>query len=158
MPHDEKPKKKRSHIVRNLAVLGFILLIVWFAVFIITTPAATDFQIRYGIACGHDNGMDFISITTLVRNIHDTNFHFTSEQIQFVQYILVNGTVVPLNAQFTDNNQTFNALHESKFIFHLNTPATAPKIASIEFVVTAHVQETDQPIVQSATEQTADIC
>lgn len=76
-------------------------------------------------------------------------FQFLSAKIIFTNYTLANGTVVTVNQQWTDENQTFATIHTFTLLANFKVPNSGPKIVKVEFIITAYVQEMlPQPITK----------
>jgi hypothetical protein len=107
--------------------------------------------IRYG--CGyHTDGLKFVSLHVQLQNDKNLTFHYLSAKIMFASYTLANDTVVQVNQQWTDNNPTFGKVHEFDLPANSNVPKLGPKIISVEFIITAYIQEIPQPIIRTVAE------
>jgi hypothetical protein len=110
-----------------------------------------DFSLHIATACGYDNanGLKFLSVSEFLHNDKNMTFHLLSAKIVFLNYSLANGTVVTVNREWMDNNQTFaTTSHDSNFLAYLAVLKTGPRILSAEFIVTAQVRELAEPFVQ----------
>jgi hypothetical protein len=146
----EKRKNRRSHLGRNASIVGFLVLIaliVWSQ----TSPlSANDFYFGHiDRICGYDaHHLRFLRVNATLQNNKNTPFHFLSAKVSMVSYTLSNGTVVPVNLEWIDNETTFSTIHMISWQAQSNMPVGGPTpIASIEFVVTASIQEVAQQII-----------
>jgi hypothetical protein len=114
---------------------------------------AGDFSIVPTIfLCGyHTNDLKFATLSAQLRNDKNMAFHYLSAKITFANYTLANGTVVQVNQQWVDNSPTFDTTHTFSLPADFAVPRSGPKIVSIEFIVTANVQEVSQPITRTVT-------
>jgi hypothetical protein len=163
--HLEK-RKKRPHLARNLSVLFFLIIIAFAvdsllkepnqAVSTSSTPStsgsvltANDFNVDMATACGYQtNGFKFLSVVVYFSNDKAIAFHLLSTKVVFLNYTLTNGTVVAVNRQWIDNNQTFaTASHKFNFVYYSQVAESGPKLRSAEFMITANIQELTEPFV-----------
>lgn len=102
--------------------------------------------------CGYQtNGLKFVSLHAQLQNDKNLAFHYLSAKIVFANYTLANGTVVQVNQQWTDNNPTFDTTHAFDLPANFKVLKSGPKIVSVEFIITAYVQEIPQPIIRTVT-------
>jgi len=161
--HLEK-RKKRSHLARNLAVLFFLIIIAFAVGSLLKEPnqapsstlstsgsplTANDFNVDMATACGYQtNGFKFLSVVVYFNNDKTIAFHLLSAKVVFLNYTLTNGTVVVVNRQWIDNNQTFApASHKFNFVYYSQVAESGPKLRSAEFMITANIQELTEPFV-----------
>jgi hypothetical protein len=176
--HVEK-RKKRSHLTRNLFVLFFLIVIALIVGSLLnqsnqvpsissTASASTngplltanDFNVAMATACGYQttNGFKFLNVVEYFSNNRSMAFHFLSAKIVFLNYTLTNGTVVTVNRQWTDNNQTFaTTSRKFNFIYYSQVAESGPKLRSAEFIITANIQELPEPFVETVTVNVATI-
>ncbi|MGA2626027.1 MAG: hypothetical protein ABSF63_03070 [Candidatus Bathyarchaeia archaeon] len=175
-----KPKKKKGGLGNKLFV-GIIALalvaIIALAVFqsnpskneTMTTSQASsspspltanDFNITpIGYACVLGiNGFKSVTVPAQLQNDKGIAFHYVSATIIFANYTLANGTVITVNQQSTDKSQTYNTTHSFNLGAESAIPNSGVKITQVEFVITAYVQETSEPIIRLVVQPTPGNC
>jgi len=157
MPHSHEPRsvkqleRKKSHLGRNASIAGFLIILALF-VWIEASPlSANNFYFSHTqIGCGvmfatHNR---FIRIQATLKNNRNVPFHYVSAEILLTHFTLKDGTVVPVNSLYVDRNSTYNATVVIGWEARSNLPFGGPNpVASIDYIVTIHVQEVAQPIV-----------
>jgi len=117
-----------------------------------TSPLSiNDFNISpvpFTICLNGSNGFKIESLQASIQNNLNLPFHYISATIIFANYTLANGTVVTVNHQWIDKNQTFNTTHTFNLGADFKIPNGGMKIVNVEFVITAYVQEVSQPITK----------
>ena len=172
MPQSSRAeRKKQKHLGRNLIVVFCVIAIVLAAdaavnrpnqngqvsstvSTVTTTLSPNDFEFASGAACGFQttNGLEFLSIDMFLNDTPSLPFHYTSANIVLVNYTLADGTVVIVNRQYTDNNQTFaTRSHGYNFIFYPGLRKSDPKVTKVELLITANIRELGEPLVQAIT-------
>lgn len=112
--------------------------------------SASDFSIvpTIYICVNGNNGLKSASVQAQLQDNKNMAFHYVSATIMFANYTLANGTVITVNQQWADSNQTFDTTHTFNLPADFNVPNSGMKITNVEFVITAKTQEVDQPIIQ----------
>jgi hypothetical protein len=100
------------------------------------------------ICVNGNNGFKFASLRAQLQNDKNMTFRYVSGTIIFANYTLANGTVITVNQQWADSNQTFDTTHAFNLLADFNVPNSGMKITNVDFVITAKTQEVAQPIIQ----------
>jgi len=94
------------------------------------------------------NGLKSATLLAELQSNKNESFHYLSGTITFANYTLANGTVVTVNHQWIDKNQTFDKTHTFYLEADSKISNSGTKIVQAEFIITAHVQEVPQPITK----------
>jgi hypothetical protein len=120
----------------------------------ILTLSPSDFNVNVLSLCVHEaaNGLSFLTLSEYLSNDRNMPFHVVSEKIVLLNYTLTNGTVVTVNRQWVDYNQSFSTIsHIFTLKYNLQQPESASMIRNVEFTVAANIRELGEPYVQEVT-------
>jgi hypothetical protein len=155
-------KRKESHLLRNAFIL--IVIVVVSAVVINglnqlsppTTPTTSSTSSLTGqdfyvappegpvTICGIANATGlkaFLSVSLLLENDKNLQFHFISAHITVVNYTLANGTVITSGEQEMDYSQTFGMAHTLSFPVFFKVPKSGPTVTKTQLSILVHVSE-----------------
>ena len=165
----QKPKKKRSHLVRNGFIVAFFILVLVILIGGLyqasqsqtstqttTTSQGSSqlFSSDFSIVptkgdCGFitSTGLKAFILSADLQDSKSLPFHFVVAQISITNYTLTNGTVIVANQQQSDNVTSFGTSHSFNNIeVYTTIPKSGPKIASIDYIAIVYVQEVPGPI------------